>query len=74
MRFHVASLPHTQTTRAYETCAFTANVRKFADMMYARGHEVYLYAGEENEAACTEFIPCISKQRQRESGFMGPED
>ena len=43
-------------------------------MMHARGHEVYLYAGEENEAACTEFIPCISKQRQRESGFMGPED
>ena len=43
-------------------------------MMHARGHEVFLYAGEENEAACTELIPCISKQRQRESGFMGPED
>ena len=30
MRFHVVGLPHTQITRAYETCAFTANVRKGA--------------------------------------------
>lgn len=74
MRFHVVSLPHTQTTRAYETCAFTANVRKFCDMMHARGHEVFLYAGEENEATCTELIPCITTQFQRECGFMGPDD
>jgi len=43
-------------------------------MMFARGHEVFLYAGEENEAACTEFIPCISMQKQRECGFHGPDD
>ncbi len=73
MRFHVCALPHTQTTRAYETCAFTANVRKFCDMMAPR-HKVFLYAGEENEAACTELIPCITQQKQRECGFMGPDD
>jgi len=43
-------------------------------MMIARGHEVYLYAGEENEAACTELIPCVTKQYQRECGFHGPDD
>ena len=43
-------------------------------MMHARGHEVYLYAGEENEAACTELIPCISTAYQRECGFKGPDD
>jgi len=30
-------------------------------MMMARGHEVFLYAGKENEAPCTEFISCMSK-------------
>jgi glycosyltransferase involved in cell wall biosynthesis len=74
MRFHVVGLPHTNTTRAYETCAFTANVRKFCDMMHARGHVVYLYAGEENEAACTELIPCVTRQQQKEWGFHGPDD
>lgn len=74
MRLHVVSLPHTQTTRAYDTCAFTALTRHFCDMMMAQGHEAFLYSGEENEANCTEHIPVISTQKQRECGFMGPED
>lgn len=30
-------------------------------MMMSLGHEVYLYASEENEAQCTELITCIKK-------------
>ncbi|MEV6139679.1 glycosyltransferase [Nocardia sp. NPDC051990] len=56
MRFHVAALPHTLTTKHFSSCAYTQKVRKFCDMMMSLGHEVYLYAGEENEAACTELI------------------
>ncbi|MBO0855375.1 MAG: glycosyltransferase [Nocardia sp.] len=56
MRFHVAALPHTLTTKYYCSCPFTHKVRKFCDMMMSMGHEVYLYAGEENEAACSELI------------------
>lgn len=63
MRFHVISLPHTQTTKEYGACAFTQKVRKFCRMMKTLGHEVYLYAGEENEAPCDELITCISKER-----------
>lgn len=59
MRFHVVSLPHTQTTRAYSACAFTEKVRKFCNMMHDRGHEVHLYAGEKNEARCTQLHTCI---------------
>ena len=33
-------------------------------MMYARGHEVYLYASEANEASCTELITCITRVEQ----------
>jgi uncharacterized protein YbaR (Trm112 family) len=74
VRLHVVSLPHTQTTKAYNSCAFTALTRNFCQMMTDGGHEVFLYASEDNDADVAELIPCISKQRQRESGFHGPED
>lgn len=61
MRFHLISLPHTHTTLEFSACAFTEKVRKFAIMMMDRGHDVFLYAGEKNEAPCTEHIVCISE-------------
>lgn len=64
MRFHVVSLPHTQTTKDFVICAFTEKVRKFCDMMKERGHEVFLYAGEQNEAACDELITCITEEER----------
>jgi glycosyltransferase involved in cell wall biosynthesis len=60
MRFHVASLPHTQTTRAYDWCAYTAKVRRFCDMLRSKGHEVILYAGTENEAKVDELVTCAT--------------
>lgn len=74
MRLHVIGLPHTSTTKAYSTCAYTEKTRKFATMMHRRGHTVYLYGGPENEAECTWFLPCITKAEQQEYGFNGPED
>lgn len=62
MRFHLVSLPHTQTTLAYSACAFTEKVRKFAVMMYQMmGHDVFLYAGDQNEAPCTEHVICFTE-------------
>lgn len=72
MRFHLASLPHTATTAQFSSCAYTNKVIGFAKMMMARGHEVFLYAGEQNEAPCTELIPCITdtaRARAVEGGF-----
>lgn len=65
MRFHVVSLPHTQTTDAFSACAYTAKVRNFCRMMKDRGHEVFLYAGEQNDAPCDELITCISEKARR---------
>jgi glycosyltransferase involved in cell wall biosynthesis len=56
MRLHIPSLPHTCTTAEYSWCAYTQKVKKFCDMMMDQGHEVYLYAGVENEARCTEYL------------------
>ena len=60
-RFHVVALPHCPTTLKFTACAFTERVRKFCGMMHGLGHEVYLYAGEQNEAACAELITCMTE-------------
>lgn len=65
-RFHVISLPHTQTTAEYVACAYTQKVIKFCRMMKSLGHEVYLYASEENEAPCDELITIVNKKEQRQ--------
>lgn len=65
-RFHVVGLPHTQTTAEYTHCAYTQKVRKFCNMMTDLGHEVYLYASEENEARVSELVTVITKDKQRE--------
>lgn len=64
MRFHVVSLPHTNTTLEYINCAYTEKVRRFCNMMTSLGHEVFLYAGTQNEANVTELITCISEQER----------
>ncbi|UDL90341.1 glycosyltransferase [Mesorhizobium sp. PAMC28654] len=61
LRFHVVGLPHTQVAEAFSACAFTNKVKYFCQMMKDRGHAVFLYAGEQNEATCDEHIVCISE-------------
>jgi len=61
MRLHLLGLPHTQTTSEYLTCAYTQKVVKFGKMMTQLGHEVIIYAGEENEAICAEHVPIITE-------------
>jgi glycosyltransferase involved in cell wall biosynthesis len=70
--FHVVSLPHTQTTAEFTHCAYTQKVRKFCNMMTDLGHDVYLYASEENEARVKELVTVITKEKQRE--FFGDND
>lgn len=71
-RFHVISLPHTQTTSAYTACAYTMKVMKFCTMMKSLGHEVFLYASEDNEAPCDELVTIVSKAEQRK--WFGDND
>lgn len=68
MRLHIVSLPQTQTTKAYDFCAYTAKVRRLGDMLHAKGHEMILYSGDENEATCSEHVPITDINRW----FGGP--
>lgn len=61
MRFHVCALPHTNTTKEFLACAYTAKVINFCRMMKERGHTVFLYGGEANEAPCDEFITVVKE-------------
>lgn len=58
MRFHLPALPGQPTIAANSSCAYTQKVRRFASMMVDRGHEVFLYGGGDNDARCTEYVPC----------------
>ena len=67
MRFHIVSLPHTQVTKDFTSCAFTEKVRRFVMMMKSQGHTVFLYAGEESEGVEDELVTCISEQQRAEA-------
>ena len=64
MRFHVVSLPHTQTTKDFVHCAYTTKVVRFCDMMTSLGHDVFLYSSDDNEANVIEHISVITKKMQ----------
>ncbi len=72
MRFHIISLPHTQTTYEFEACAYTAKQRKLTNMLSSLGHTVYLYASEDNEAKSKELITIATKDQQRK--WFGGKD
>ena len=69
MRLHIVSLPHTRTTAAYSTCAYTSKVVKGCKMFLQAGHDVFLYSSDENEAPATEHVPLISQGEREQWGF-----
>jgi glycosyltransferase involved in cell wall biosynthesis len=62
MRFHLLALPNVQTTREYSLCGFCVATIRFAKLLKSLGHEVILYASEENEAPCDELVTVITKE------------
>ena len=64
----ILSLPHTQLTKEYVSCAYTQKARKLADMMVDLGYKVYVVASEENESK-GELLTAITKQEQH--NFFG---
>lgn len=61
---HLCGLPHTQTTEEFLHCAYTQKVVKACRMWRREGFRVVLYAGDENEADCSELVTCITRAEQ----------
>lgn len=72
LRLHVLSLPWTMTTDDYSWCAYTQKARRFSTMMQRRGHDVILYAGEDNQAECSEHVVAITRDEQGD--LLGTRD
>lgn len=63
-RIHLLALPNVQTTMAYSLCGFCVATIRFAKLLKELGHEVILYASEQNEAPCDELVTVITKEEQ----------
>lgn len=66
---HLVALPHTQTTAAFSSCAYTQKVVKACRMMRAQGYRVILYGSEINDAECDEHVVIVDEERRR--GWFG---
>lgn len=64
-RFHVIALPHTQTHKRHNACAYTMKVFNFCKMMTSLGHTVFHYGAEDSNPPCTEHVQVISLEEQR---------
>ena len=64
MRIHAVSLPHTQVTKDYISCAYTMKHLNFIKMMLSLDYEVYSYASEDNDIEATENIVINTKEDQ----------
>ena len=65
MKIFVLGLPHTQTTKAFTTCAFTMKAYHLCKMLHRRGHEVIHLGTEGSDPECTEHVSVISEERWR---------
>lgn len=65
MTLHLVGLPYSQTTAAWQQCAFTSKLVKFAGMMKARGWPVIVYSGEQNDAVCDEHVAIVTDDEQQ---------
>jgi glycosyltransferase involved in cell wall biosynthesis len=61
MRFHLPALQGQPVKRENSSCAFTAKIWKFAKMMTARGHEVFIYGGGGCDAPGATYVPTYGK-------------
>lgn len=82
-QLHILSLPHTQLTAEYVSCAYTQKARKLGIMMKNLGYPVFMYGSEEFDNYTAEQgqpymgkypanVTCITKKKQQE--FFGSPD
>lgn len=70
---HVLSLPHTNLTSDYVSCAYTMKALKLALMMEDQGYEVVVYGSEDFDPRIKgDKVTCITKKEQ-EHYFGSPD-
>ncbi len=69
---HLVSLPHTQVTSQYVSCAYTQKCRKLAIMMQNLGYEVFVYGSEDFDPQIKNPVSVITKAEQHR--YFGDND
>src|SRR6478609_4791496 len=62
MKIIVLGVPHTQTTREFNTCPFTAKAWNQCRMFHRRGHEVIHLGVEGSDPPCSENVEIVARQ------------
>jgi glycosyltransferase involved in cell wall biosynthesis len=62
MKIFVLGVPHTQTTREFNSCPFTTKALNQCQMLHRRGHEVIHLGVEGFEPECTEDVAVVSQE------------
>lgn len=66
-QIHLVALPHTQLTKAYDWCAYTAKLRRFTHMLVRAGYTPVVYGADEHECAeGTIYVPIIGDTERKE--------
>lgn len=73
MRVHVLSLPHTQTSKRWNGCAFTQKTRHLCSMLHGIGHDVVHYGNEGSEAVCAENVDLMPDDERERWYPFAPE-
>jgi len=60
-RLHILGMAHTRFTDEYSHCSFTTLTRRFCNMMYSHGYEVFVYGTSGSQVECTVFIGCLEE-------------
>lgn len=71
---HILSLPHTQLTSDYVSCAYTMKALKLAKMMDKLGYKVFLYGSQAFDINDTNIIPITCITREDQEHFFGNND
>lgn len=69
MRFHIPAIPHTVSTPAYSSCAFTQKVVKLCRMLVAQGHEVFHYGSSMSRVEGTNVV--VTRKADLDKSYPG---
>jgi glycosyltransferase involved in cell wall biosynthesis len=61
MKIFILGVPHTQTTREFNTCPFTMKAWQQCRMLHGRGHEVIHLGVEGSDPECSENVAVVSR-------------
>lgn len=65
MKLHFIGLPHTETIRDYEWCAYTTKLRHMGQICKGLGLETVLYSGAQDDGEFSEVVEVVTEEDRK---------